>query len=657
MIEDRWIAAHRERALSPDRPVLRGSAQNPDVFFQAREAVNPFYLALPGIVQTPMDRFAELTGRAVPPLRYVGAPEAERVIVVDGLGRRGDRGDGRGAARPGARRSACSRSACSAHSTPWPSSPPCRPACGRSPCSTAPRSPAPSASRSTRTWSPRSWRSGLRGENPARCRRVIGGRYGLASKEFTPAMAAAVFDELAAAEPKRQFTVGIIDDVTHLSLREDPAFSTEADDVLRAVFYGLGSDGTVGANKNSVKIIGENTPLFAQGYFVYDSKKSGSMTVSHLRFSPRPIRSSYLIREANFVACHQLGFLERIDVLDVARPGATFLLNSPYRAGRGLGSAAGRRPAQIIDKRLRFYVVDGQRVAREAGLGGRINTVMQTCFFALPSVLPRDEAIAAHQGGDPQDLRAARRGGPRAELRGRRRGLVGTAGGRRARPRSTGWPASAAPPVYDATRRRRRVTPDDDRGQGRPPARQRHARRRDLSHWHLAVREAQHRPGDPDLGPGDLHRVRPVRAGLPPRRRSAPRLTTPPCSDRLPDGFPSRPWTGKELPGHSMTIQVAPDDCTGCGICVDVCPAMSKSAAKHKAINMEPKVGAPRPRAGPLGFLPRAFPTSTGPGPKIETVKGSQLLAAAVRVLRGVCGLRRDALPEVDEPALRRPRR
>ena len=222
---------------------------------------------------------------------------------------------------------------------------------------------------------------------------VIGGRYGLSSKEFTPAMVMSVFDELKKDEPKRHFTVGIVDDVTHLSLKYDAELSTEADDVIRAVFYGLGSDGTVGASKNSVKIVGENTPMYAQGYFVYDSKKAGSVTVSHLRFSPRPINSTYLINRASFVACHQFNFTEKMDVLEIAEPGATFLLNSPFGPDEVWDKLPVEMQQQIIDKKLKFYVVDGVKVAAEAGMGGRINTVMQTCFFALAGILPREEAI------------------------------------------------------------------------------------------------------------------------------------------------------------------------------------------------------------------------------------------------------------------------
>ena len=224
---------------------------------------------------------------------------------------------------------------------------------------------------------------------------MIGGRYGLSSKEFTPAMVKGVFDELKKANPKNHFTVGINDDVTHTSLDYDPAFSTECPGTVRAMFYGLGADGTVGANKNSIKIIGEETDNYAQGYFVYDSKKSGAITTSHLRFGPKPIRSSYLISKANFVACHQFSFLERFDMLHVAETGATFLLNSPFGAGRGLGPPAREVQKQIIDKKLKFYVIDGYKVAKDTGMGGRVNTIMQTCFFAISGVLPREEAIDA----------------------------------------------------------------------------------------------------------------------------------------------------------------------------------------------------------------------------------------------------------------------
>ena len=388
-VDDDLVRAHRDRALSPDHPVLRGSAQNPDVFFQSREGASPFYAATPGIVADELDRLAELTGRRYGLFDYVGAPDAERVVVLMGSGvgaveeavaaltARGEKvGVAEGAALPSVRRRSARRRAPADAST-------------RSRCSTGARIRPPSASRSTRT------SSAALSEQDRLPARVLGGRYGLASKEFTPAMAAAVFAELAAERPKRHFTVGIDDDVSGSSLEVDPSFDTEPDDVRRCVFYGLGSDGTVGANKNSAKIIGESTNLFVQAYFVYDSKKSGSTTVSHLRFGPRPIYSSYLIGHAGFVACHNFDLLRRMDVLGVAEHGATFLLNSPHGPGEVWEHLPEAVQEQIRAKGIRLYVVDANRVAREAGLPGRTNAVLQTCFFALADVLPARRAIGA----------------------------------------------------------------------------------------------------------------------------------------------------------------------------------------------------------------------------------------------------------------------
>ena len=389
MIDEAMVTAHRERAMNPDRPVLRGTAQNPDVFFQAREAANSFYDALPGIVDDTMRRFAELTGRRYRLFDYVGDPAAERVIVIMGSG-------------AGAAEEAVEKLNAAGGKVGLVKVRLYRPFLVEAFIEALPESVRRIAVLD-RTKEP-----GAVGEplyqdvvtalvesekGRVAERTVIGGRYGLSSKEFTPAMAARVFEELSAEKPKRQFTVGITDDVTHLSLKWDPEFSAEPDDVTRAVFYGLGSDGTVGANKNSVKIIGQNTPLYAQGYFVYDSKKAGSVTVSHLRFGPRPIESTYLIDRANFVACHQFQFLERIDVLDVANEGATFLLNSPYGPEEVWNQLPQELQQQILEKKLKFFVIDAVKVARETGMGARINTIMQTCFFALANILPRDEAI------------------------------------------------------------------------------------------------------------------------------------------------------------------------------------------------------------------------------------------------------------------------
>jgi pyruvate-ferredoxin/flavodoxin oxidoreductase len=395
LIDDRLVHAQRARALSPEHPVVRGTAQNPDLFFQAREASNPYYLACPAIVQSAMDRFASLTGRAYRLVEYAGAPDAERVVVLMGSGAEtaeetaeflNARGERVGVVKVRLYR-------------PFPAD--------------ALLAALPPTVRAIavldRTKEPGSAgeplyldvvasvsEAGAAGDaRLATVPRIVGGRYGLSSKEFTPGMVKAVFDELRAARPRNHFTIGIHDDVTHTSLPWDPDFSTERPDTVRAVFYGLGADGTVGANKNSIKIIGEETGGYAQGYFVYDSKKSGSMTVSHLRFGPRPIRSTYLITRATFVACHQFSFLDRVDVLKVAEPGAVFLLNAPYGPHDVWSHLPRSVQAQLIAKRLRFFVIDGSRVAREAGMAGRVNTIMQTCFFAISGVLPAGAAVAA----------------------------------------------------------------------------------------------------------------------------------------------------------------------------------------------------------------------------------------------------------------------
>ena len=405
MVNESSIQAHRQRSMDPSRPVLRGSAQNPDVFFQAREACNLFYDAVPRLVQSTMDRFAELTGRSYHLFDYVGAADADRVMVVMGSGAGAieeavealqARGEKVGLLKVRLYRpfavdafvNALPRSVRRIAVLDRTKEPGAigEPLYQDVVTALAEQFPLPSRENANAKGGP------LESDRLV-LPLVIGGRYGLSSKEFTPAMAGRVFEELAAESPKRHFTIGIIDDVTHLSLKWDEDFTTEGNDVTRAVFYGLGSDGTVGATKNSVKIIGENTPLFAQGYFVYDSKKAGSVTVSHLRFSPRTIQSTYLVNRANFVACHQFHFLERIDVLQVADQGATFLLNSPCGPDDVWDKLPREVQQQIIAKRLKFFVVDGYKVAQQAGMAGRFNTVLQTCFFALANILPREQMI------------------------------------------------------------------------------------------------------------------------------------------------------------------------------------------------------------------------------------------------------------------------
>src|SRR5512143_594776 len=393
MITEDLVAAQRSRALTPDRPVLRGTAQNPDAFFQAREAINPFYSACADHVQEAMDHFAKIAGRQYRLYEYHGHPQAERVLVAMGSG--------------------CE----TAHETVD-----ALVAKGEKVGLVKVRLYRPFDLGAFMTSLPRTVHhiavldrtkepgslgeplymdvvTALRESEQAHIDRfhhqltVIGGRYGLSSKEFTPGMVKAVFDELSQARPKRHFTVGINDDVSHTSLKWDPTFDAEGNDVVRALFFGLGADGTVGANKNSIKIIGEDTPNYAQGYFVYDSKKSGTLTVSHLRFGPKPIHSAYLVSKANFIACHQANFVEKYEMLEPAVPGATFLLNSVHAPDVVWDKLPAEVQKQILEKKLKFYVIDAYKVAKDTGMGVRINTIMQTCFFAISGVLPREEAI------------------------------------------------------------------------------------------------------------------------------------------------------------------------------------------------------------------------------------------------------------------------
>ena len=513
MLPDDLIAAHRARALSPDHPVIRGTAQNPDTFFQAREACTPFYERCPGIVQDVMDEFDVRTGRRYRLFEYDGDPAADRVLVVMGS------------------------AAETAHETvDW--------LCARGervgvvkvrlyrPFSAAHLLAAlPSSTRAIAVLD-RTKEPGALGEPlyldvltalaesaPADRARptVVGGRYGLSSKELTPAMLAGVFGELSRPSPRQHFTVGIVDDVSHSSLEWDRDLDIEPDTVSRSVFFGLGADGTVGANKNSIKIIGDATPGYAQGYFVYDSKKSGAITVSHLRFGPSPIRSAYLIRQAGFVGCHQFAFLDRYDVIDAAAPGAVLLVNSPYGAEDVWDRLNAEVQAGILDKRLRLYVIDALDVARRNGMGTRINTIMQTCFFALSGVLPRDEAIVRIKDAIAYTYAQARRRRRAQELRGRRRHAGASARGAAARC-GVQRPRAAAGGAGRRTGFRRTRHGDDDRRQGRPAARERLPRRRHVADGDVAMGEARHRGRGPGVGRRPVHPVQQVRVRLPARR-------------------------------------------------------------------------------------------------------------------------------------------
>ncbi len=396
MINEEWVTAHRNRALTPDKPVLRGTAQNPDVYFQARETVNAYYEAMPGIVQRAMDKFAGLTGRSYRLFDYQGSPDAERVVVMMGSGAEAvaetldyltRQGESVGLLKVRLYRPFDAKSLLAA----IPSS------CKKIAVLDRTKEPGSDGEPLYKDVLGAIAQDFIRGESKfSELPKVVGGRYGLSSKEFTPGMIKAIFDELKQAQPKNNFTIGIHDDVTHTSLDWDASYRTDAlAETFQAMFYGLGSDGTVSANKNTIKIIGEATELFAQGYFVYDSKKSGAITVSHLRFGPNPIRSTYLIGEndANFIGCHQTIFLERYDMLANAAENAVFLLNTPEPVEQVWESLPAKMQQQMIDKKIRFYVIDGYAVAEKSGMGKRINTIMQTCFFAISGVLPQERRL------------------------------------------------------------------------------------------------------------------------------------------------------------------------------------------------------------------------------------------------------------------------
>jgi len=393
MIDEDLVIAHRNRALSPDNPVIRGTAQNPDVYFQGRETVNPFYFKCPDIVQKQMDKFAKLTGRQYHLFDYVGVADAERVFIVMGSGAEAvqetveyltAKGEKVGMLKVRLYRPFSIQHFINALPETIKT------------IAVLDRTKEPGAAGEPLYMDVVNAISEkyMNGELGFAYPRIFGGRYGLSSKEFTPAMVKAVFDEAKKDKPKNHFTVGIIEDVTNSSLEFDPAFSVESAETFKGMFYGLGADGTVGANKNSIKIIGEGTDYFAQGYFVYDSKKSGSTTTSHLRFGPKEIKATYLINKANFIACHQQVFLEKMDMLRDATMGATFLLNTKVPKEQVWDSLPEKVQRDLIEKKMKLYIIDAYKVGDETGMGVRINTIMQTCFFAISNIFPKEEAIS-----------------------------------------------------------------------------------------------------------------------------------------------------------------------------------------------------------------------------------------------------------------------
>ncbi len=581
LIDDAGVFAHRDRALTPDRPVLRGTAQNPDVYFQARETVNPFYTDCSDIVQQAMDQFGELTGRQYQLFEYHGAPDATRLVILMGSGCEtahetvdylNAQGEKVGVLKVRLYRPFDMKRFVAAIPETVQA------------IAVLDRTKEPGAGGEPLyldvvTAMHEEWTGD-------RLPKLVGGRYGLSSKEFNPAMVKAVFDNLSQAKPKNHFTIGINDDVTHTSLDYDANFSTEPDSVVRAMFYGLGSDGTVGANKNSIKIIGEETDNYAQGYFVYDSKKSGAITISHLRFGPQPIRSTYLIEQANFVGCHQWIFLEKLDVLSAAAPGAIFLLNSPYPHEEVWAKLPIETQEQIVRKGLKVYTIDATKVARDSGMGGRINTVMQVCFFALAGVLPRDEAIAQIKKAIEKTYGKKGKEIVRMNLQ----AVDNTLANLFEVPLGqTNSPLHKQPPVPDTAPAFVRdvegkmlvkegevlpvsALPCD----GTYPT--------GTSKWEKRNIATEIPVWDPDVC---------VQCGkcimVCPHAVIRGKVYEPAELANAPATFKATDTRDKDFAGTQFTIQVSPEDCTGCGICVEVCPAKNKSMPSLKAINMEPQ--------------------------------------------------------------------
>jgi pyruvate-ferredoxin/flavodoxin oxidoreductase len=587
MIDPATVTAHRARGLDPDRPMLRGTAQNPDVFFQAREACNSFYAGVPGAVQASMDSLAARTGRQYHLVDYHGAVDADRVIVLMGSGTGAVKetvdalcaiGERVGVAVVRLYRPFPTEALLAA----LPPSVRTIAVLDRTKEPGAPFEPLHLDVLSAL------WHSSPGGWADGRPPRVIGGRYGLSSKEFTPAMVQAVFREAGSPTPRNGFTVGIIDDVTHTSLSVDPSFRTDRARV-RAVFYGLGADGTVGANKNTAKIVGKNTDLQVQAYFVYDSKKSGSMTISHLRFDPSPIESTYLIDQATFVGVHQWSFLDRIKVLDVAARGATILINSPYPAEQVWDRLPIEVQQTVIDRGLRLFVIDAAGVAKQAGLAGRVNTVMQTCFFALAGVLPTDEAIAKLKEAISTTY------GKRGELVVQRNiDAVDTT-------LANLFPAPVGSTVTSAHHRRPTVAGDVTDFVERVTAR--------ILAGEGDLLPVSALPPDGSFPTGTSHfEKRTIAPEIPiweadlcidcgkcaivcPHAAIRMKVYEPDALSAAGAGhgvLKTKSFRSREVPGMSLTVQVAPDDCTGCGLCVTACPAHDKSEVKRKSLNLRP---------------------------------------------------------------------
>ena len=622
MIDDDLVREHRKRALNPEKPVLRGSAQNPDVFFQARETNNPYYEKFPEIILEAMEKFEKVAQRKYRPFEYYGPSDAERIIILMGsacettsetVDYLSEKGEKVGLLKVRLYRPFSTKMFIEA----------------------LPKS-VKSIAVLDRTKEP-----GAAGEPlykdvlgalseamidkklPFAFPKVIGGRYGLSSKEFTPAMVKAVFDELKKSEPKNHFTVGIKDDVSNTSLAYDPSFVIEKDDVVRCVFFGLGSDGTVGANKNSIKIIGEETDNYAQGYFVYDSKKAGAVTVSHLRFGPRPIKSIYLIDSANFVACHQSVFLEKYDMLKLAKDGAVFLLNTPYGKDEVWEKLPRKVQQQIIDKNIEFYVIDGYKVAKDAGMGGRVNTIMQTCFFAISGVLPKDEAIKAIKKSIEKTY--GRKGEDVVKKNFEAVDMTLANLHKVDYPKKVTStieiPPTVSPDAPDYVKNTlAKIIAGDGESlpvssfapDGTFPT--------DTAKWEKRNIALEIPIWVPELC------IQCGKCALAcPHAAIRIKAYDPKYLEKAPETFKSMDYKGVEFKGMKYSVQIAPEDCTGCGACVFVCPSKDKTNPSRKSLNMADQIPLRVKERENFEFfldLPEVDISKV----KIDTVKGSQFL-------------------------------
>ncbi len=603
MIDYNLVLAHRKRALSPDNPFIRGSAQNPDVFFQCRETVNPYYLACPGIVQEQMDKFASITGRKYHLFDYVGHREAERIIVIMGSG--AETADetveyltGKGE-KVGLVKVRLYRPFSIKHFI----------------------ATLPGTVKSISVLD-RTKEAGSSGEplyldivnaitetyNEGNLKldafpKIIGGRYGLSSKEFTPSMVMSTFDELKNGKPKNHFTVGIIDDVANTSLLFDPSFSIEPAETFRGKFYGLGADGTVGANKNSIKIIGEETDFYAQGYFVYDSKKSGSVTTSHLRFGPKPIKSSYLINKANFIACHQQVFLEKMDMLFDAEEGATFLLNTQTPKDKVWDSLPEKVQEDIVEKKIKLYAIDAYKVAEQTGMGVRINSIMQTCFFAISNIIPKDKAIESIK----EAIKKTYGGKGDAIVRMNFESVDKTLENlfEIEVPGKVTSNIKIKPPVSEnAPEFVRNVIGKIIEGKGDSipvsafpvdgtfPS--------STAQWEKRNIALEIPAWDPEI----CIQCNKCVLVCPHATIRAKIFDEKLIDGKAPSTFKHMKFKGKEFgEGLAYTIQIAPEDCTGCGICVEICPAKNKKETRLKALNMADQIPLREPESKNYEFF------------------------------------------------------